>query len=397
MPITVPDLDTRDEDTVVASVIDDLPAELSDRNAATFEVKLIEGLGAFYGFILSLLGQLLEKLELDLLNLLGIDQQEATAAVVTLRFTATAAGATIPAGTIVKTGPTPDDIAFATDEELVVSASSTGDVQATATTTGIATNVAAGLLTELDEPIIGVDSVTNQAAASGGQDLEDLEDMRERADLENRQQERIVTSEDFELEATNVDGVLRALHTNSGAGSVQNVHLVVDDYNERFAANEANATDQAIRDEVEANITAKIQPGVITTALQHVPRLFVVSKIDAELKPNYDSVTAAALAQAALANYLDAQDWTYGAKVYRNELIVIADGSGGIERVDEIYVDYSDDFGATWVSSGTSTPDSATVMPHSIEAASDGNEGQVHSLAHEGYTAWGGTMTITEV
>lgn len=396
MPIAIPDLDPRDEDEVVASVIDSLPAELSDRNAATFEVKLIEGIGAFYGLILGLLGQVLYKLQLDMLNLLGIEQEAATKASVTLRFTATAAGATVPAGTVVKTGPAIDDVSFVTDSALVVAPSSTGDVQATAVLAGIAGNVAAGLLTELDEPIAGVDSVTNPTSASGGQDLESLDDMIDRAALENRQQDRIVTAEDFELEATNVAGVLRAVHTNSGAGSVQNVHLLIDDYNERFAGDEANATDQAIRDEVESSITAKIQPGVIVTALQHVPRLFVITKIDAELRPNYNEVSAAALAQSALAAYLDAGAWTYGAKVYRNELIVIADGSGGIERVDEIYVDYSDDFGATWTYGGA-TPSTDTPMPHSIQSASDGVEGQSHSLAHEGFTAWGSDLTIVAV
>ena len=135
MALDPPVLDPRDEDTLVASVIDNLPAELSDRSRATPLVKAIEAMGAFYGQILYRLNSWPEALEIKVLELLGVTPELPTAATVTLTFTSAAStvqAITIPAGTIVKSGPEQDDPQFATDAEVVVpqgGGSATGGVQ----------------------------------------------------------------------------------------------------------------------------------------------------------------------------------------------------------------------------------------------------------------------------
>lgn len=96
---------------------------------------------------------------------------------VTLEFTATADGELIvPAGTrVFDADPTQGDqrygaVVFETDEELTVSADSTGTVAATAEHPGAPYNVDAGTLEHLDADLTNFESVTNPDAASGGVD-----------------------------------------------------------------------------------------------------------------------------------------------------------------------------------------------------------------------------------
>lgn len=109
---------------------------------------------------------------------------EASKASVTLKFTLTAAqdGAfQIPAGTQVSDGAH----YFATDELAIIPAGDTSiEVTATATEAGAASNdLAAGTITQLSDPIPGVDSVTNETASTGGADREDDEAYAERIHL----------------------------------------------------------------------------------------------------------------------------------------------------------------------------------------------------------------------
>jgi uncharacterized phage protein gp47/JayE len=96
----------------------------------------------------------------------GIQRAENAYSTVSLTCTSNAAGCTIPLGSIVKDPDT--DIQWATDSELILAASSSDAVSATATTTG-AHEAAAGTITEIVTPIYGWASVTNAAAATTGQ------------------------------------------------------------------------------------------------------------------------------------------------------------------------------------------------------------------------------------
>lgn len=399
--ITPPDLDPRDEDTLTAEVIDQLPAELSDRNAAAFVVAVIEACGAYYAALVYLLNAVSAKLQLQLLAFLGLSLTDPTAAAVILSFTATGAGATVPAGTIVKTGTGTDAIKFATDAELVLAPSATDTVTATATTTGTATNVGANTLQTLDAPVSGVDSVTNPASASGGADLETTASLIERAPLVIRSSDRAITDEDFELHATNNASVIRAKATGDGSGSVA-VALIVDDLNERFTDDWTNATDAAIRAAVELDLEARTIPGVVVTATQYAPRLFVLSEVEVELAAGYTAATVKANIVATMAAMVSAEDilaadgtiataaWDWGATFYVNEAIAAIDGTAGVKRVGTIKAQQSDDFGTTFSTEAVLT---------TIAAGRDGNDDAALGMLHWGadYKAGYTGPTIVEL
>jgi uncharacterized phage protein gp47/JayE len=112
---------------------------------------------------------------LVLLN--GIDRNEAEYSTVTVQCTANAAGCTIPAGSLVSDPAVGEQ--FETDSQLILGASASGNVSATAVNAG-PISAAAGTLTQIDTPIYGWESVTNPAGAVEGADEETDTELRVR-------------------------------------------------------------------------------------------------------------------------------------------------------------------------------------------------------------------------
>lgn len=366
MPITPPQLDPRDEDQVVASVIDALPAEFSDRNPASLTVKLIEGIGAIYALLLYQLNRWPEAVELALINLLGLEQRAATAAHVTLRFTtgAAASATTVPAGAQVKTGADADALVFTTDEALIVPATGgDAEVTATCTTTGSAGNVPAATLTTLSAPIPGIATVTNPASATGGQDLETLAALKARTPLELRAQDRVVTAEDAALVAASVAGCERAQVLGSvrysapgtlveGHGGIA-VGILASDLNQN-----ANAP---LLSEVQLAIESKGLAGYIVTVWQPPVRLIWLASVEAELLPGHASADVRAAMLTAMSEAITALNligpdgstitataWPWGEPLYANEVIVLLDRVEGVRRIGAVTIQTSDNYGATW-------------------------------------------------
>ena len=71
---------------------------------------------------------------------------------------------------------------------------------------GLATNLPAGAITDLQTPVTGIDSVTNYAPSTGGDDEEALADTEARAPVELKARDRAVTNEDFEFLARRAPG-----------------------------------------------------------------------------------------------------------------------------------------------------------------------------------------------
>jgi uncharacterized phage protein gp47/JayE len=113
--------------------------------------------------------------QLVLLN--GIERKEAEFSSVSLSVTANAAGATIPAGSLVSDPVVGEQ--FATDIEVVVAPSATESVSATAVTAG-PIEAAADTLTKIDTPVYGWEIVTNPAAAVAGANEETDPELRVR-------------------------------------------------------------------------------------------------------------------------------------------------------------------------------------------------------------------------
>ena len=113
----------------------------------------------------------------------GLTRKEAERAVVTIRFTLSAARSVvtaIPAGTRVTTAA--GNVYFATDEYTEIAAGALfADILCTATEGGSAANdIVAGELVVLVDPIAYIGSVTNAAAPTGGADTESDDDFAER-------------------------------------------------------------------------------------------------------------------------------------------------------------------------------------------------------------------------
>jgi len=112
------------------------------------------------------------------------EAQQATGMVTFSRATAASVDYTIPAGTVVQTDST-TPIKFTTDASATLVAGNTSiDVAVTAVNGGTDGNVGSNTLTVMPAKPVGIDSVTNAAATSGGTDREKDEELRARAKTE---------------------------------------------------------------------------------------------------------------------------------------------------------------------------------------------------------------------
>lgn len=362
MAITIPDLDPRDEETLVADTIDALPSELSDRNEANPEIQLINAVGAMYAVIAYLLNQQLERMWLVVLDLLGIDQTAATFATTPLTVV-TSDAANIPVGTEVKTGPNVDDIVFVTTEELDEAAGGTFSVEATAEVAGAAGNVGADTLTTFD-PITNVTSITNDEAATGGADEETLAQLLARAPLAVRAFERAITDTDFVAFAEAVAGVGRALY--AGHGASVSPHIIADDLNARYFADPTNATDEALRDAVQEDLEGRSHRGLVITPVQFGYRLFVLTEVEVELEEEAGPAEVNEDIREAMRDYVtifqrlaedgvtvNGEAWAKGAKLYANTVRSIISRVDGVIRVETLKYQVSDDYGDTWETEAT--------------------------------------------
>lgn len=394
MAIPYPQLDSRDEEQVVADVIDALPPELSDRNASSVIVKIIEGCGAFYGLLLYKMNQLPRVMWIALLNLVGIEPEPAAPAHATLTFTSapgTLAPIIVPAGTRVRTGYGVSAQEFATDLSVSVPEDGdTADVAATAIATGAAGNIAAGTLTFLAQPIAGIASVTNAAAAAGGQDAETVDATLARAPAALRNLgERFVTLEDGAELAARVDGVERAKLL--GATYLSDALAIVVGGGAAavgFLAADLNAAPSpALKESVEEALTERAPPGLVVRAYQHPVRLIWVSEIELALEQGYTLVGIKPAVEAALAGFFDATSWEWGASLYENDLVVLLARIAGIRRVGAIEVKTSDNYGVGW----SAAAPLVTVAPGLASALTD-----AFGLLHwgEGYGT-PGALTLT--
>lgn len=355
MAVTPPKVDPRDEETLVADVIDDFPAELSDRNASAPAVKLTEAIGAFYGSLTFWLNQWPERVMVKILELLDIQRVRASSATDTLRFTRSVSDTsrTIPAGTVVKTGPEASAVRFRTEDALILGFGElTGDVLARCTVDGTEGNVPAGTLTVLHQPIPTVTSVTNLNGGSGGQDEETLAAMIARAPLAIRSSDRAITAEDFEnLAVESGNGIVRALAYSTVNGGVV-VNLLASDFNE--------TPSPSVREAVQEYLTDRTVPGVYVKAYQRKTRWVVVTDVSVELKPGYVEAAVSGPIEEALSGYItpvatydsdgevlfEALD--YGADLTANDLVPLAKAVEGVKRVVSVTAQYSDDDGDNW-------------------------------------------------
>lgn len=116
-------------------------------------------------------------------------------------------------------------------------------------------NVGANSLVEVMVPIVGLESVTNPASASGGADAESIDSIRRQAPRSLTVLERAVTTADYALLAEKVPGVL---HAEATASVATNVVLYV-------APTGGGAPTQALKDDVDNYLADKKMIGTSVT------------------------------------------------------------------------------------------------------------------------------------
>lgn len=398
-----PKLETRSADDVAAEVIQNLPPEL-DRSPDGYWPRFIHwSIKPFYAAMIFILNDVPRKLHLWLLNRMGFEPLAATPALVTVEFTAaTLAGATVPAGTVVKNSTGLDAHKFKTNRALTPSdfSGKTATVQALAITPGSAPNrLAAHTLTMLETPIPGIDSVTNHAPPTGGEDIEPWKTFLKRVPVEMRATRdasgelMAITREDFELITLRTRLVARAKalrttfynHSNPDMAPGPNdqlgaVAMILVDANLNAAPDPATA--QAIIDE----LTRRTVPGVTVTAHFPTIRRVYVSKVEAVL---HDWATIDVVQDDMISKLehnisttdivsedkksIDFSGWPWGKSLHYNDLVALLTSTDGVERIGRIWAQVSDNDGATW---------SAPTVLSEIKAGADTNDNGDYGLLH---------------
>lgn len=138
----------------------------------------------------------------------GVERRPAVAASGEVTFTGVP-GTEIPIGTVVSTSAeeTTDSIMFRTTETGIIGEGGTVVLPVIALTPGLESNVPAGAITNIEEPITGVQAIVNESPTLGGADEESDESLRTRILDRNRNKELSGSRRDYERWAKEVAGV----------------------------------------------------------------------------------------------------------------------------------------------------------------------------------------------
>lgn len=202
IPIPAPAIDARYGERLAAEAVERTSAacpELSLNDPASPHTALVEAQAWHVEQVLHAVNRLPERARVEFASLFGIQLRLATRATTTLTFTVappSGSGATIPAGT--KVAASEGDVVFETTAELnLVAGVTQGTVAAQRTVTG-PTQLAAGTLTKLVDPVAWVTAVTNAQAVESGTEQEAVESALARARRYQQRAERIVSARDLE-------------------------------------------------------------------------------------------------------------------------------------------------------------------------------------------------------
>ena len=221
---TIPEfLQNVDVDTIHQAMLDQLPEDI-DKTEGGFVWDLTRPTAVIASELLEFYAPEIIKLIFpqwsygEYLDLLApayqVTRKAANAASVVLKLTGVG-GTAIPSGTLFCTEEDADvpSIVFSTNDPVTIGSGGTVTVHATAVEAGTASNVDAGTIILMSEPIKGVETITNEAAATGGTEEEDDDSLRERMQqsAENSDTSYIGNMSDFKRWAESVDGMGTAI------------------------------------------------------------------------------------------------------------------------------------------------------------------------------------------
>lgn len=203
---------------------------------------------------------------------LGVERNDEARATGTVTFTGDN-GTLVPTGTetsTIQVDPEDEPIAFVTTESGTIGASPL-TLAVEAVEPGVSGNVATGAVTLLTSPVSGVTSVANDAAMSGGVDVESDESYRDRLKLSWSAAQGAGSVADYKRWALDVDGVgfVRVTPIWNGAGTVR---VVITDTENNPVSDTLLQQVQDLLDPYDAETT--VDGGDLTTP---IPTLTVVS------------------------------------------------------------------------------------------------------------------------
>lgn len=271
----------------------------------------------------------------SLLLLYGVTRDPGAQAHATARFTVAAGSVarTVPAGTRVLVS----GLLFITDAELTIAAGdTTGDVAVTSEEFTASLNAASGLTVAMLDAVAYVEAVALVGTPSDGRDPEDLTAYLDRgATTLSRLTSTLVRADQFATAALSDPNVARAV-----AVDLYDPGQVPPD-------NHAGHVTVAVLGQNGAVLTSGQKAAVEATLAAQAVAMLQVHVIDATVQPvditvdvhpvtGWTAADVKASVQSTLSSYLSAERWSYGASVYRNELISVIDQAQGVDRVIDI-------------------------------------------------------------
>ena len=181
------------------------------------------------------------------------------------------------------------------------------------------------LRTPLDLPV-GLRSVTNLVAATGGADPESLEQARENAPITVRTFGRVVSLRDFEDLVRSSGEVAKALATWVWNGETRVVHLTV-------AAQKGLAFSASDLARIHASLDTERDPNHILFLGNYVAVPIVITAT-LRVKPNRVASIVAAAARSALRESLSFDQLRFGQTIDLSEAYATLQNVGGVQSVD---------------------------------------------------------------
>lgn len=236
----------------------------------------------------------------------------------------------------------------------------TATAAARATTTGSDTNVGAATLTVMVDSVTGITSTSNAAAASGGQDEEDIDTAEARAQTTFAARDIALTANDYGFFAARTLGTGgRAMaRENTNVTTASSGYVTVACLSPTWtAATPATAVERAA---VVRDLATRTFSGTTTVDVAANIQTFT-PVIAFWRKAAFDSTTARVAVAGAINTYLSPNTYEWGRSIYTTDMVQVVEAVTSVDRVVSLN-------GA--VAFGTSSSTSAATAAFALGSAS---------------------------
>jgi Baseplate J-like protein len=193
---------------------------------------------------------------------------------------------------------------------------------------GTGGNVKAGQLSLLMAAPLGVKSVTNPQAASGGADSEKLEDTRQNAPITVLTLDRVVSLSDYEDFARAFAGIAKALATWTWDGQTRGVFVTVAGPSGAEIADGSETLTyliSAMQDAGDPHVPLRVQT--------YVPAFFRLSAL-VDINPDYQQDKVTAVVTDALRAAFSFEARAFGQGIALSEIVAVMQAVPGVVAID---------------------------------------------------------------